>query len=365
MRIRIAYLILAAMGLGGLAAACHDPETRLPTNPSVPLFNGVDIVGPSSVPPGQSIQFAVNVRMSDGTVKGAGPDAVVLWSAIDAGAFKSTSTGLVTGLQRGEGVISADVTVGRVTRHASRSLLVMPEGTVRVVGTVSDNDAPTPPLPGVRVEVTSGDPSTLTDAAGQYRLYGVPHDSDIRASLAGYTTAVRHVSTSVNTTQNFALTREGQRPVLDGNYTLAIDAMIPCPPMPAALQHRTYDAVVTQSGSSVFVRLTEPRFALDSFGSGNQFSGIAVGNTVRFTLSWYDTYYYYYYRSVSYPSVAERLPDGTFLVPAGWVEVSGPTNALSGTMDGALVQWDSKFPLATTQSLNQCSGPLRFSLTAR
>ena len=90
----------------------------------------------------------------------------------------------------------------------------------------------------------------------------------------------------------------GPRPMLGGPYTLTIDVVSPCPNgLSPDLQHRRYDAFVSQNGPAVEVELTEPRFRLNSLGRGNKFTGRSLGNGVTFTLRPYAIfgYYYYYY----------------------------------------------------------------------
>ena len=81
MRIRTIVLLIPALIVAGLFAACHDPESRPPTFPSAPTLTSVDISGPTSVAPGQSAQLVANVHMTDGTVKAAS-GAGVIWSLI-------------------------------------------------------------------------------------------------------------------------------------------------------------------------------------------------------------------------------------------------------------------------------------------
>jgi hypothetical protein len=364
----IVRAVFASLVAGALVAACHDPESRIPTSPSAPSINTIDIGGPASVPPGQSVQLVANAHMSDGSVKTVTSGTTITWRNLDPGLLQISQTGLVTaGQGRGEALITVDVKVGTTTRHASRSQLVLPTGTFRLVGTVKEDDSPSPAVIGARVEVTGGDPFTVTDTGGQYRLYGVPASADIQVSGAGYTTFVRHVTLSTNSTENFLLQLNGPRLGLNGNYTLAID-VTDCSgsqALSAGLRHRTYDASVTQSGSTIDVLLTEPRFRLNSLARGNRFSGHALGGGATFTLDWYDSYYYPYYGPGSYPTLAESLPDGTFLVAAGNALVSGTPTGLSGTLVGSVTQWDSLFPGNRSRLLGTCYGQQQFALTAR
>jgi len=359
--------VFASLILGALVAACHDPGSRNPTSPTIPTITSVDISGPASVAPGESGQFVANVHMSDGTVKTAGTGAV--WR-VEPGIVQVSQTGVVTaGQTPGERIVGVSVTMGPVTRSASRSILVLPNGTFRVVGSVTEADAPNTRVVGARVEVVSGD-STVTDGGGQYRLYGVPASADIQVSDVAYATEVRHVTLSGHSTENFQLQTNGPRLGIGGNFTLAIDVTDSCPgslPLAASLRHRTYDASVTQNRGAIDVRLTEPRFSLGANGRGNRFNGQTRGSGATFTLDVYDYYYsfYYSYTRKVYPSVVEMLPDRTMLVAAGVVTTSGTPSGQSGSLSGALVQYDSRFPAPASQILGACSGAIQFALIAR
>ena len=61
---------LATIGALGLIASCgDDPKSNLPTGPSLGLPASVTIDGPENVAPGQSVQFAAQIRLSDGSSK--------------------------------------------------------------------------------------------------------------------------------------------------------------------------------------------------------------------------------------------------------------------------------------------------------
>jgi hypothetical protein len=369
MRFRTIVLVAPALIGAGLIAACNDPESRSPTFPSAPLLTSVSISGPATVAPGQSVQLVANVRMTDGTVKAvSGPG--VTWSLIDAGVLQLSQTGLLTaGQQGGEAVIAVSVAVEKVTRTASRTQLVLPNGTFRVVGSVREDEFPNLPVGGARVEVTSGDPSTVTDGNGQYRLYGVPATADIQVVGNGYAPQSRHVTLSANSTQNFVLHLDGPRVGLSGNFTLAIDVTGTCSgpqSLAAGLRHRTYDASVTQNGAELDVLLTESRFKVNPLGLGNRFSGRALGGGATFTLDWFDPYYYAYYGPDWYPDLAEALPDGTYLSLSGNAVVSAAPPGFAGTIANAvLVQWDSRFPAGNTNLIGYCSGTFQFVLTPK
>ena len=204
----------------------------------------------------------------------------------------------------------------------------------------------------------------MTDFAGQYRLYGVPPQSSIRITAAGYQTLEQPVELSANVTRNFGLNVDGTRLVLNGPYTISVDITSPCS-LNSALQHRTYDAVLTTTGAVVDVVLTEPRFQLNSTSRGNRFSGRVLGGGATFTLEYFWSYYYSYYGPPGYPNVVERLGDNTYLVVEGDVTTTGTAAGLTGTLRGDITHWDSRFP-ANPRWLGECSGSnIQFRVTPR
>jgi hypothetical protein len=355
-------LVVPALLVAALISACHEPESRNPIGVSTPGLFAAEILGPASVAPGQSVQLTAHARMADGTIKGVTGTSVV-WTSSDPSVLQISSTGVVTGRQvGGEAVVRAEVAYDKATRVAQRALLVMPEGTFRIAGAVREEDFPNLPVPGARVEVTTGEASAVTAPSGQYRLYGVPPAADIRVTADGYETEIRHVTLSANATVDVLVRLTNPRPSLTGNYTLAIDAGSGCQGLPAlapALQHRTYDATIAQNGAVLNVTLPEPRFRLHKVGIGDRFNGQAFGGGASFSFIPFDAYDYFYWGL--YPYVVESLPGATFLVPYGTAVTSVSASGLSGTLQGGLVQYDSRFPRFGPERLGSCDGTLQFA----
>lgn len=359
-------VVLSAFVITGLTLACDQPATNIPTMPPGPSLNTFDLIGPSSIEPGQSVQMSAVVHFPDGTVKPA-VSPTVIWRTSNPAILQLDQSGLVRSLtSTGESTITAQIGA----RSISREVVVLPAGTFRLVGTVSETGVSGFGIPGARVEVASGSPSTAADAGGLYRLYGVPPTADIHVSAGGYNDQTFPVQLTSNSTRNFTLNLSGPRPNLAGNYTLFIDAQscTGSPPFPSEFQHRSYLATLTQgNGGGVSVLLTEPRFNLKQIPGftpkGNTFSGSVFGNGAAFFLSPYGAYTYLSY--ISYPDVVERLPDGRNLVVAGDVNASGSSAGLSGTMtSSSLALYDSRFP-APAAPLGVCSSALQFRLEPR
>ena len=363
---------IAAVLLVALGAACDEPGTRIPTTPGVPSLTAVEVSGPSTMAPGQVAQFTANMRMSDGTVKTAAPSQIIRWR-VGTGFFtilQVDTSGRVTALNRsGESTVSVDVRIGNTSRTATREVVVVPEGTYRIVGTVTEAGFPTAAVNAARVEVAGGTAFAIADMSGNYRLFGVPAGGVVRVSAAGYATYEETVALSGHATKNFQLELSGPRPMVSGPYTLAIDVVSACPNgLAPANQHRRYDAEVTQNGPVVEVTLTEPRFRLNAAGRGNKFFGRALGGGVVFTLRSYvlgGFYYYYYIGPEGYPDVAERLSDNSILVIEGTASTALTGNTLSGTLNGGLGNWDSRFPTTSFFLAGCFASSHTFSLTPR
>lgn len=343
---RLAALLLSAV----IGTACDRPQPTGPSPNPQPVVVRVEISGPASIPPGQSAQFAAISRLSDGTSRAA---ATVRWNS-QTGLFRVDASGLVTAGERvGEGILSAEVSsdgTGAIIR-GSREILVLPDGTYRMVGAVTEDVPPMVPVVGARVEVTNGTPLVATtDWEGHYRLYGVAGEADIRVTKEGYQPHVQRVQLAEHVTRNFQLALSGTRLELDGPYTFAID--VECEgsvPLAASLRHLSYAAFVTQTGSALDVVLIESsRFRVNSAGRGDRFSGRvdAAGAAFMFDAFPDDASWWYFggpYAPSAYPDVVERLPDGTFLIISGTAVVRGSPAALAGDLLGTINHFDSRF----------------------
>lgn len=370
--------LVAAIAVAGLIAACDsEPKPGVRPSPNVqpaqPVVVSVEISGPASIPPGQSAQFTAISRLSDGTSQTA---TTVRWSS-HTGLLRVDASGLATARQQtGDDILSAEVTSsgpGGVIR-GSREILVLPEGTYRMVGVVTENGPPPTPIVGARVEVTSGPPVVaVTDWDGRYRLYGVPGTADIRVTRDGYQPHVQSFQLAEHVTQNFQLALSGMRLDLAGPYTLAIEvACSTSTPVAADLRHRSYAAFLTQRGSTLEVVLTESsRFRVNSAGRGDRFSGRVDAAGATFNLRGPSWYYFPYDPSTDYPNVVERLSSGTFLTLDGTALTRGSPAGLSGDLRGGVSHWSSTFPTAFALfspgcCFGTCYSPAhRFTLTPR
>jgi uncharacterized protein YegP (UPF0339 family) len=363
----LVYGSLGAVALAGLLVACDNPDSRNPLRPSAPRVTGVELIGPSTIAPGQTVEYTARVRLSDGTQK-SGAGASVRWN-FDSQFIQITDAGIATAKERtGDTLIRVMAQGSNFT--SSKEVTIVPEGTFRLSGRVVDADSPSVGIAGARVEAMPGSIVATTDANGQYRLYGVAANATILASGEGYLNAEQQLQLTEHGSQNFQLKSNGDRLSLNGNYRLEIDASncLGSRPLPAAVRIRQYDAAVTTAGAEMTVVLTESRFKKNSIGKGDRFTGRVTGRRVTFTFSFLD-YYYPYYGPSGYPDVVEQLSDSTLFVPSGSVIATGSTDQVSGIMSNGhfLSQWTSTYPIWPYTFLGSCSSSssIRVTLSAR
>jgi hypothetical protein len=358
------------------AVACGDDAPKPPAGPTGPWAdNGltvsrVEITGPASIPQGQSAQYSVLARMSDGSAR---VPKSVKWFSTQLALFQVSASGLVTATQvRGEAALQVEVAVqgGKAPTRGGREILVMPDGTFRLVGTVTEADSTGVPIGGVRVEARAEEDGPLATFAttgpdGRYKLYGVPGDSHLRVWKDGYVAASDRLRLGAHETRNIQLRVDGGRASIAGDYTMTVDAGASgcyTRALPEELRRRTYEATVTQDGPRLEIRLTSPAFMLDAQGRGNRFNGVASSTQARLTMVDFG-WPYYSPTAPTHPDIAERLPDGTTLVLAGTADLSQTGGGWSGTMLGYLSQYDGgNFP--NVRFLSGCPA-IRVTLSRR
>ena len=349
--------VLVCLGLGlvlsGLWGACGNPPDA-PGGPSKPGDLGgpkagnvarLEIDGPATIAPGQSAQYSAIQVLLDGS---RAPAVGVAWSAGPSVLLQVNATGLVTALPpfRSEGTVQAELTGNRGVR-ASREILVLPDGTFRVVGTVTEADVTNIAVHGARVEVAvDEDFSSLSAFAtsgpdGRYKLYGVPGDGYFRVRREGYVTRTDRIHIANHETRHVQLRLESERPALAGRYRMTIEGSGSCrepQPLPIELRRREYDAVIAQNGPQLTVTLTGAPFFV-SGDQGNRFTGIVTATGATFKLRMFYFPYFSGPDDPAHPDVVERLQDGTLLDVVGDATVSATSGGLSGRIGGRLTQW--------------------------
>lgn len=252
-------------------------------------------------------------------------------------------------------------------RGSVKSVVVTPPGTFRLRGTVSEAGS-NERVPDVSLEVrtATGDVlQTTTGRDGTFLMYGVPPDAALKVTHSKYIQHTETLTLAEHGTLNVQLTLANPAVQVAGTYTLTVGSS-ECPgagqgvlPLAEDLRRRTYTAVVVQKGRNLEVTLSGTAFGTKSSGEANRFFGEVDGSRVRFTLFGADNFYYYYYYSSS-ADVAERLGDGTYLIPSGAADLTISGQDLQGTLTG----WMSKRATpARGQLLARCVGTFPFVLS--
>src|SRR4029453_2689880 len=208
-------LIAVAASALGLISCNKDPTS--PSSTVAPAGVSLKLVAPSAIAPGQSVQLVANAIRADGSQVDV--SSQVEWT-VRSGAVSPvlslTITGLATGRERGEEVVTA--------RFAGRTdearIFVLPAGTFRLAGTVSENSVG---LEQATVTVTSGVGEGLmapTDARGYYALYGVAGQVEVRATRDGYLDSTQLLNVTSHDSHSFEMVANRPRIDLSGTYTL-------------------------------------------------------------------------------------------------------------------------------------------------
>jgi hypothetical protein len=319
----LALIVAAALVLGLMS--CHKTPTS--PSPSGPVTVVVlKLVVPSEIAQGETVQLIANATRSDGSVENV--TAQVEWTVRSDAAssvLSVTATGLATGRERGEEIVTARFD-GRTDQA---TIVVLPKGTFRLAGTVSDNGIG---LEKATVTVISGVGEGLiapTDARGYYALYGVAGQVEVRATRDGYLDSSQQVNVTSHGSHSFEMVASRPRIDLGGTYTLTVSAegtSGPCLPEP--LKRRIYTATVEQTGADLSVSLSGVDFVIARDGSGNSFRGVVAATgeatfSIRPATVWdYDG-----------PDVVEQLSDGTALCVAGSIIARSTPTGIFGTVD--------------------------------
>ncbi len=235
------------VGMALLASCDRTPTTpeRVPGPAPVATVTIVrlEITAPASVEPGASAQLKLTAVKSDGTLEDVTGRAQ--WASSDTGVVQVSAAGVMTGVARGETTVRA-VYMGR---NAATGVMVLPGGTFKLSGQITDSDTP---LANVRIEILNGigeGQTAVTSASGAYAIYGVAGDVRLQAKREGYRNQIQEVSVSGHRTLDLAMALEGARQNVAGLYGLTITATCPAGSgLPESGRTRLYDAVVEQDG---------------------------------------------------------------------------------------------------------------------
>jgi Bacterial Ig-like domain (group 2) len=142
----------------------------------------IEIGGPPSVAPGDVVQLTATAHLADGSSRDVTTE--VRWNSSNRTVLSMSPDGRATGHAQGEAMVTA---FSNVT--STREVIVVPRGTYRVVGLVTEAEGPSEPVIGATVAVTAGLGAgfvTTTGGDGRYRLYGVAGDVELRITKDGY-----------------------------------------------------------------------------------------------------------------------------------------------------------------------------------
>ena len=321
-----AALIITAFAAFSVASltSCN----RTPTTPSAavpPLTTRVELVAPRTLAPGETVQLRVIAHQSDGSTEDI--TATATFYSQPSGVLAISPDGRATALKLGDAFVT-----GQSATHSSTSeVIIVPDGTFRVVGRVVEEDTPGLPVGDVRVEAEGGVPPASTDLGGLYRLYGVGGHARIRVSKSGYITKELTLAISDHHTENVALAIGGPRLDAGGTYQLTIEASSDCHgQIPEALLTRRYVAGITQSRSTIGGMLSGANFAIGRFGGrSNFFSGQVDPTGFALEFNYYNAY-------DTDPSLVEIIDDTT-LVIEGRARLSPAGPDFHGTLDGSFI----------------------------
>jgi hypothetical protein len=331
LRARGLFAVTAAAALVlGLVSCNKGPISPSPPAPPpgpVTIIS-LKLIAPQEIAPGESVQLIANASKSDGSVENvSGQVEWTVRSGAASAVLSLTAAGLATGRDRGEEVVMARF----AGRTEQATIFVLPKGTFRLAGTVSENGVG---LENAMVTVVSGVGEGLranTNISGYYALYGVAGDVQVQSTKEGYLDRTEQVNVTSHRLHSFEMVTSRPRIDLSGTYTLTVSAedTISCVPgFPEALKRRTYTATVEQTGADLRVSLSGADFLIARDGSGNSFRGVAAATgeatfSIRPATVWdYDG-----------PDVVERLSDGTALCVAGSIIARSTPTGISGTVD--------------------------------
>jgi hypothetical protein len=304
------------------AISCQGPTGPNGPSQSPESLTHIDIDGPSSVTPDSTIQYRAIAHVADGSSRDV--TAQARWVSSDSAVLSLTPAGIATAHAIGE----SQITTQYLNLRAGFGVLVLSSGTYRVAGVVRESGLP---VAGATVEVVeSPGTTTVTDALGAYRFYGVVGDIHVRVTKDGYKPVSSTVTVGENETLDFAL--EPLSPLADvsGLYTLTLTADS-CGVAPEAERTRTYDAQVTQDGPQLKVVLSGARFRTQG-DRGNGFTGRIAPDGITFNLTGWNEFVY----DDIYFSVVEVLAENPprLLTVSGTMSATRSASGISGFLNG-------------------------------
>ena len=157
MRAHLSLKVLVVVIGCGLTASCDDlkPFAENPLEPSKPALVTLDLSGPATFAPGETVSFTLVTVSHDGTRRDV--TSTAQWSSNNASVTSTQGQGRYRANAAGDTQVNARF--GAL--NASREVVVVPAGTFRVTGRVVESDGAFP-ISGARVR----GPKQLGDRTG-------------------------------------------------------------------------------------------------------------------------------------------------------------------------------------------------------
>ncbi len=200
------HSLIAAVTIAVALASCDRKTPTSPPNaqpgPNAAAVVRIEIVAPAEIAPGEFVQLRANAVKPDGSVENV--THRVQWYSEVSDILELSSTGQATGRNRGEVLATARFD----GRTATERVLVLPKGTYRLGGTISELGVE---LPGVILEVLSGVGEgfrTVSGFDGSYALYGVRGAIRLRLKKEGYINGLQDLDVSAHRSQDFGMAAE-------------------------------------------------------------------------------------------------------------------------------------------------------------
>jgi hypothetical protein len=319
------------------SSSCHQGPTG-PSDTGMALWRTgitrLQIEGPRVVAPGDRVRFTAIATLLDVSTRDVSAEAA--WLSTRSSVLSVGPGGAATAIQAGDTHLSVQVGV----TIATMEVIVVPKGTYRLVGRVSEAGTASAPVAAARIEVAGGPSaglSTETDEDGRYGLYGVAGETQLRVTRPGYAPLVRNLVVADHQVLDLDLALLRPREDFSGRYALTLAAAETCrPQLPAEAWIRHYAAELVQNVAELDVKLAGATFVLNGQSKGGGFRGRIEADYLVFQLDEYQTRgsYSYYYRQ--YPHVVEQIGASTYLVAAGTAVLTGSPQRLDGTLNGVV-----------------------------
>jgi hypothetical protein len=279
------------------------------------------------------VSYTATAKINDGS--SADFTQKVQWSAVPASVLTISDKGQATGLTVGDATIRATVP-GYPSVTAMFPTVVLPPDTYRLVGKVLESGLPVATAAVVILSGVGAGVSATTDAAGEYRVYGVAGPIQVKVTKAGYDDLVKTFTAVQNDVLDFPDAHQTAGiPSLTGTYTLTVTADPACATyssrafagLPADfLQPRSYAVSVTQDGPTVTVTLTGGAIVPQD----NHFTGRIGPDSIDFSIGWG------YFGYGLDDGVAEQVSATQTFVFGGQLHGQRSGSTITARLDGAL-----------------------------